>query len=668
MSSRDREANARPAPEQQRQPGPAVDPGRVTLTERLSSRPDDGAASEPPQHLLARCADVERCAAEALEQLVSAIDTRDLPAAALRRGFVAQWRSTLGFCATECRRSASEHDAAAADLEVRAQTMTELAARCDAVTTQVPALDANDQSALMLGLAPSPEAQSLAESQGWRVPQGDTPPARMPRAEDEQRSDGAAPAVPWERTGTRVDLPHREHLESMFGQDLTSVRAHVGASDLGAPDARAAASGDSVGFRDTTPDAALVAHEVTHVVQARQSQGPSAPAFRRDASSRGDDAEREAREIEGLVAAGVAGPVAVRAAPSAAVHFARDDDEVDWRATADRRIDDAIGSASVRLKYVGGGGLVAGTAYMGDPNDLPRVDYMLRQIERLRALEDTLAMAAARSVADRPEMLAHPAFEAKDGATEIELPASYIQVPPTDEVMLFIAVHEAIALVTLLIAEKLRAIDAATERIYPDGQTETEQEHEDRVFAEAVLATLEGLTGSVGGSIGYGIGVLLTDDPSKVAAITQAGDNAVGAFGDAAALRAPKRQRRSGRRRQRQREANRTSSRSGKSRPKRKSPNLPAESDLVVDMDHIAERHIEGGRLIHGRDVFPTGMTREQVERAIREAYRGAKKVKSQTGGQLKLQGEAAGMVIEMYVNTVTKEIETAYPVRRDRR
>lgn len=37
-------------------------------------------------------------------------------------------------------------------------------------------------------------------------------------------------------------------------------------------------------------------------------------------------------------------------------------------------------------------------------------------------------------------------------------------------------------------------------------------------------------------------------------------------------------------------------------------------------------------------------------------------------GGQLKLQGEAAGMVIEMYVNTTTKKIETAYPVRRDRR
>ena len=48
----------------------------------------------------------------------------------------------------------------------------------------------------------------------------------------------------------------------------------------------------------------------------------------------------------------------------------------------------------------------------------------------------------------------------------------------------------------------------------------------------------------------------------------------------------------------------------------------------------------------------------------IRTAYSNAKKLKTQ-GDRVKLRGTAQdGTVIDMWVNTVTKTIETAYPAK----
>ncbi len=120
-------------------------------------------------------------------------------------------------------------------------------------------------------------------------------------------------------------LPHQAQMERLFGEDLSGVTAHVGASaSLGAAGARGAAQGDTVAFASANPSPSLVAHETAHVVQQRRAGG-GAPAFSRKESSPGDPAEVEADGIAALVESEGenAEPVEVSAAPSAEVHFDR---------------------------------------------------------------------------------------------------------------------------------------------------------------------------------------------------------------------------------------------------------------------------------------------------------------------------------------------------------
>lgn len=67
-----------------------------------------------------------------------------------------------------------------------------------------------------------------------------------------------------------VTLPFRSELEGQFSQSLDGIEAHVGEVDavreLGGG---AAAEGDVVAFGDVAPSRGTVAHEVTHVLQAR---------------------------------------------------------------------------------------------------------------------------------------------------------------------------------------------------------------------------------------------------------------------------------------------------------------------------------------------------------------------------------------------------------------
>jgi len=94
-----------------------------------------------------------------------------------------------------------------------------------------------------------------------------------------------------------------------------------------------------------------------------------------------------------------------------------------------------------------------------------------------------------------------------------------------------------------------------------------------------------------------------------------------------------------------------------------KSPNLPAWKKVSIDIEHIASGHIQGGnRASPRKHLFPINMTKFQVEKVIKNAYRYSKRIKSQDDRVL-VRGRSNGLTIEMWVNITTKTIETAYPI-----
>jgi len=58
-------------------------------------------------------------------------------------------------------------------------------------------------------------------------------------------------------------------------------------------------------------------------------------------------------------------------------------------------------------------------------------------------------------------------------------------------------------------------------------------------------------------------------------------------------------------------------------------------------------------------------MGREGIRSAIREAYGNAEKLGVQGADRVRLLGTGAGLEIEMWLNTASNVIETAYPVTR---
>ena len=93
-----------------------------------------------------------------------------------------------------------------------------------------------------------------------------------------------------------------------------------------------------------------------------------------------------------------------------------------------------------------------------------------------------------------------------------------------------------------------------------------------------------------------------------------------------------------------------------------KAINLPSWKRIAIDMPHVLPRHMSGGKMTQGRTVFPPHMGPRSIESAIREAYRSGSRVGGQ-GDRVLVQGNSHGLSIEMWVNTVTNMIETAYPV-----
>ncbi|MBW1880396.1 MAG: DUF4157 domain-containing protein, partial [Deltaproteobacteria bacterium] len=102
------------------------------------------------------------------------------------------------------------------------------------------------------------------------------------------------------------ELPFKEEMEEQFGEDFSNVMVQFGMSaELGAMNANAAASGETVMFDSANPSKEEVAHELTHVVQTRRGGGSTAPQFSsKDISSPSDASEREASSVGARVAAG----------------------------------------------------------------------------------------------------------------------------------------------------------------------------------------------------------------------------------------------------------------------------------------------------------------------------------------------------------------------------
>jgi RHS repeat-associated protein len=97
---------------------------------------------------------------------------------------------------------------------------------------------------------------------------------------------------------------------------------------------------------------------------------------------------------------------------------------------------------------------------------------------------------------------------------------------------------------------------------------------------------------------------------------------------------------------------------------KLKPVNLPAWRTIGIDMEEVLSGHTATGlRAAQSgiKDLFPSGMTGEQIERVVREAYRYGEKVATQ-GERVLVRGQSNGLTIEMWVNRTTRTIETAYP------
>ena len=99
-----------------------------------------------------------------------------------------------------------------------------------------------------------------------------------------------------------------------------------------------------------------------------------------------------------------------------------------------------------------------------------------------------------------------------------------------------------------------------------------------------------------------------------------------------------------------------------KSTKRPKSVNLPSYKSVKIDMLHIISGHTPGGNRGGPRkDRFPGWMKFAAIERAIREAYRFGERIRTQ-GDRVFLRGPWGNNTIEMWVNTVTKVIKSAWP------
>ena len=99
--------------------------------------------------------------------------------------------------------------------------------------------------------------------------------------------------------------------------------------------------------------------------------------------------------------------------------------------------------------------------------------------------------------------------------------------------------------------------------------------------------------------------------------------------------------------------------------------NLPSESEISVDIDHIIDQHSPNNGKRPDKDKFAKWMTKKEIEKQVRKAYKNAienypnsiRKIQPQNNPtRFKLRGTADNQVIEIWVDVVKKMITTAYP------
>lgn len=95
---------------------------------------------------------------------------------------------------------------------------------------------------------------------------------------------------------------------------------------------------------------------------------------------------------------------------------------------------------------------------------------------------------------------------------------------------------------------------------------------------------------------------------------------------------------------------------------------LPSAKKIKVDMEHIISHHTPKGKAVKGGkigDIFPSSFYNEKaIEGCIKRTYKSVSKIQKRQGERLQLKGfdPEYKIDIEMWLNTRTKTIETAYP------
>jgi hypothetical protein len=99
-----------------------------------------------------------------------------------------------------------------------------------------------------------------------------------------------------------------------------------------------------------------------------------------------------------------------------------------------------------------------------------------------------------------------------------------------------------------------------------------------------------------------------------------------------------------------------------------KSISIPSFKKVTIDMPHILGNHGPNSNK-PGKDKFPKWTTSATIAKIIQEAYKSGERIKTQMDGsgdvRILLRGysETLKGYVEIWVNTATKTIETAYPV-----
>lgn len=114
-------------------------------------------------------------------------------------------------------------------------------------------------------------------------------------------------------------------------------------------------------------------------------------------------------------------------------------------------------------------------------------------------------------------------------------------------------------------------------------------------------------------------------------------------------------------------------------RPARAKPiSFPSWKKVRIDTNHIVDRHTAAGKTyqqsvreverqggVRYKDKFHDDMTPDQIEGAVRQAYRNAGAPIKVQGDRYKMRGASNGLMIEFWFNKEMGIVETAYPIGR---